>query len=220
MHVRYHPANRRYQTAYILTKVRSDCWKVSVPYLRFHGYFPQHGRLEILPIMRGEDFEGRLFVGDTWITRIYHEKKNIKKTIEALKGNVMSKEEIQTYAEIELKAMEEREKDDDIKMADYVRLNYRKKKLFSMAAHPTDFMYEELCRRVLAYMDIKENVVFAGKNRSLTTEELIYPCVAEALELEFSQERYYANRILYWEMLEFDKYIELYIRNCIDFDNL
>lgn len=83
----------------------------------------------------------------------------------------------------------EKEKENDIKIVDFIEANWRKHKLFHQPLHPTNYLLKEMLKRTLIYVGLDTDQVETSpvfKKEILDLEICrIYPCVHKQLNLEF-----------------------------------
>lgn len=96
------------------------------------------------------------------------------------------------YAEAEIKNMwenfkaklQEREKEWDIKISDYILENYKREKLFCDRGHITSRMAREIALRILEFMEYKRDI--SVELQGMDTREIpVYKDVKQALGLKF-----------------------------------
>ena len=106
--------------------------------------------------------------------------------IEILENNVFKNNEIRDNFNKRIDKLKEREKKCNIKISDFILDNYREKLLFYDPWHPTNYIIEEKCRRILDLLGIKEDN-FESESHLDCREIFIYGCVRKELGLVFEQ---------------------------------
>ena len=102
----------------------------------------------------------------------------------ALNGKVYQREYIISNFNLYIDKMLEREANWDIKIVDYILMNYKTEKIFFDTRHPTNIVLEEIIRRLLLFLGMSPN--FEHADDEISEEEMpVYPCVKEALGLEW-----------------------------------
>ncbi len=103
-----------------------------------------------------------------------------------LEGGVYKKRQIIDMWEEFQQKINEREKEWDIKISDYIISNHNRKKIFCDVNHITSETAQEISLRILQYMNYKEQ-----KSTMIPMmddlEVIVYKDVKEALELEFEE---------------------------------
>lgn len=213
--------NSLFATDRIETFIKSTCIKCCIPYSYFNGYFPQVDKEDnkrekcILKEIKGGV---QLFPkSDKFINNAFQDEKNIEKVIKWLKKNdIIDKNELENHVKNSFMELEKREREwCDIYISDFIKENWRKMRLFTDSNHPTDIVFKELALRIFEFIGINKKQELKSKISLSINDLLIYPAVTQNMELEFEVEGYYANRNIYNKKLNFDEYIELYIRNCL-----
>lgn len=72
----------------------------------------------------------------------------------------------------------------DVKISDFIRENYKNKRLFFTMNHPTDEVLYEITNRIMKKLNLN-SVKFKQKDFLKDTIFPIYPCVKEKLDLKF-----------------------------------
>lgn len=101
-------------------------------------------------------------------------------------GGTYKKAEIISMWEVFLQEIENREKEWDIKILDYIILNQKKKKLFCDINHITSETAYEIANRILRHLNYDNND-FIEIPMMDDLEVFIYADVKDALELEFEE---------------------------------
>lgn len=100
----------------------------------------------------------------------------------------------------------------DIKISDYILDNYKTEKIFFDTRHPTNFVLEEIVRRLLDFLEMNASIEHADDE--ISEEEVpVYPCVKKALGLEWDIRniRNNAEHRLTSGRMDMAKYVQEYI---------
>lgn len=212
-------------TAYLITKVKSDCKLICITNAYFNGYFPQlnhsveYSEKYTMGIMQNRGVGLFKFV-DNEIIKKYIKCGDINQVIECLKDEDYysgSEKMVVDNLNNSFKELEKREQICDVKILDYIKENYKRLRLFSEPIHPSNELLIEITKRLLKYLGIENYNIKKNHQQELlsTVNVLIYPSVRKILDLEFCVEKYNFNRLFNKQEVSFDEYVELFIRNCI-----
>lgn len=169
-----------YASEEILKGARTDCRMLSIPNL--YGmpecFFPQLQKKKI------PDTYGHIDKNIVkWVeNNVPHEE--MKQRIQD--GGIYSHQYIMDLWEEFRRKLEDREKEWDIKISDYIYAHYKKQKLFTDRWHISTFLAKEIAERVL------ETLGYASKLHSILPclddyEVFIYRDVKETLGLQFEE---------------------------------
>ncbi len=169
-------------TEKIVKKLNRKCKKILITSASFKGYFPQHAA--------GIRETNQYFAwGDKNINKMIKQGFSGEDIVDhILNSDIYSPEFVISYFDRALRILEKEEKKCDVKIADYIRENGRKRLLFYSWTHPVKEIMTEIGRRLFAALELDASV-FDDLNDNLiikmnTNEELIYPCVVKALGME------------------------------------
>ncbi len=206
-------------TNYILERLRSDCQCVNIVNIFFDGYFPQltNNASNSLYISQIPLF----WYGDRYVDCLLDKNLPLREILSIVKHeNFISQEEIYQKIETSFAELERRECNKDIKIADYLRGNYKKRQLFYSPNHPCNEVLIEYTRRVLQHLGYKweplSEADLSLQCKSLKGQDIpVYPSVIQLLELKQYERCFYPNRYisgLQKMSLTFDEFISLYIQ--------
>lgn len=203
-------------TDYIINNyLKKTCRQISSPYLYFLGYFPDFAQDP-----RNEDTMspkmpfGIFPYGSQRLMDLIAQGNNAAQIIERSYGDdFIQKEQIFEKLYKSLSILRDKERHTDIKLADFIEMNYQKHQLFFSVNHPTNYLLEEFIRQILTHMHlsikaIKKNFLFKKEFFARWTNGIIYPCVAKTLNLQFDISHVIFKR----EMVFYPFYIAEYIR--------
>ena len=106
-----------------------------------------------------------------------------------------SREQLQLNYDKTIESLKEREKsvfdtgfEIDIKIADYIEKNYTQQLLFHTYNHPTNSLLTEICRRIMAKLDLFSPEIGRNMGEELLGENSIppCPCVYNKLSMKFT----------------------------------
>lgn len=207
-------------TDHIVKKLSSDCQVVSIINIFFDGYFVQRIKNNY-NIMQEIHQSGLFPSGDIFVNELLEKGFSEEDILEQIRDeNFIASEIIEQASDESLSELKEREEDADIKISDYIELNYRKKQLFYSPNHPINTVLIEYARRIIRYLglkddEIREDIVYM-KAGSLKGQDIpVYPSVIKTLGLKEYDRLYYINLYLEPELLvEFEEYIKKYLSCC------
>lgn len=191
---------------FVLETLNSECEKVSIPFVYFKGYFPQHtkntrnGNDNICPY------------GDTKLQMMCEDGVVTEEILKRVrKKDLFSKEEIRENLNETIEELKQREEKCDIQILDYILDNYQSEYLFYSPTHPTNLCLKELVRRICIQLGYKEfSIDLYGIAENDIVICCIYPSVREELQLSFKREKFRFNRKMgYEDTLE--EYVKKYI---------
>ncbi len=219
--------------------VEEDCIKILVPNLYgYNLFFPQIQRPDRNVALKHINSEAILRKDATaksqeeyisWISG--WRDKNIEDMFEAggkiddivdmiEHEDVYSAETILENFDNQIRKLQKREENCDIKISDYILENYMKCQMLYDPHHPTREVILEKGRRILnllkieineAHMTISRQAMIDGK------ELFLYGCVRRALKIQYKQQyiRNNKNNSLYNRAMDLKEYVEAYIAwNC------
>lgn len=218
----YQNINEKYQklsSNYLVNKINNECICLKLPntYGHAEGFFPQIISNKF-NVGYDKNENGMFPVGDRNIIQFVDKNYSIDMILYKLKNeNIYSKDIVYENLNNQFSILENKEYDCDIKIMDYIRDTYRKKRLFYEPNHPTNFLLKETTRRILKCLNIYSKD-FETLNLEIdlgTWQVPIYPCVSKHLGLEFEADtgRVPSDRFENRE-LSFDEYVRTYIKYC------
>ncbi len=129
-----------------------------------------------------------------------------------LKKDIYQKEFIISNFNKYIFKISKRELNWDIKIVDFILDKYKAEKIFFDTRHPTNIVLEEIVRRLLFFLEMDSD--FQHSSDEISEEEMpVYPCVKEALELEWDIENIRNNdsKKLISGKMDMKEYIREYI---------
>jgi len=153
----YQPLNEKYGkqgTNYLLSKLPQDCISISFPYIYFAGYWPNSS---INPLNKpGYIHEhGILPYGDWNINNMFARGYTKTEIIEELnKTDFYSQDFLLTKIESTLEELSTRESNTDVKVANFIRYNYKDIHLFHTPNHPSNLVGFEAANQILRILGI------------------------------------------------------------------
>lgn len=201
----------------ILSLKNKNCRCLSLPLTTFEGYWPQDNVNDYYEICKyyRKDSTGIYPFGNRRDRNIEcslenGEGKEILKRI--LRDDFYSQEKVENYINKTIRKYELYERKSDLKISDYIRANYKKKRLFKDRGHAEVFVFKEYARRILMSFEIEFNEeelekVDLGWYDKCHNEFPIYPSVLKYLDFEDNKNYHFfrRNEEIY---LDFQSYIE------------
>ena len=172
---------------YILPRLKRECVKITIPNLFGMGraFFPQMIWNEHNPGIRGNLERNGFFPhGDVIIDRAVEMGKEIGEILALMEEKPFSEEEILDNFRLYMSKIEQREKNWDIPIYNFISMKYKKEKLFFDSGHPTNIVMKEIAIGILRKLDIVGENIFC-KEEMNSHEEFVYDIVRETLELEW-----------------------------------
>lgn len=213
----YQPLDKKYNecsTEYILSKLPPDCFCISLPRLYFRGYWPEHSVNPYNQIK--QDILSNLFpYGDNNLNEMLKQKiPKFKILDEVSRIDFYEKNVLLNNLNNSIQESNDREKQTDIKISNYILNHYSHQKLFHTVNHPTDMIGLEVANQILKMLNMP---TLAEETKPLKREVLggtqvpIYPSVIEQLNLTFvSTNSLYRSKGL-GKMVTFSEYVEEYL---------
>jgi hypothetical protein len=210
----YQPVSNKYgkqSTDYILNQLPSDCLSISFPYIYFNGYHPQFTKLDSHNLAQRFLNDGSNLGDSNVITLVkegYSAEEIVKKVRE---DNFYSSEFVSQNIEQTLAELGRREKETDIKIADFVQQNYQKQYLFYIPPHPANLIGFYVVNQIL------EKLAFKQLSKPHPVEQLvgvrlpIYPSVIQTLKLDFIENNAKYQPLRDREELSFERCIYQHI---------
>lgn len=209
------------------------CKIITVPSALVRLYWPQMGRswkgaLNIyFKKDRNQQNHGPFEYGDENINRMIEEGKDVEEIITMLTSdNFYTNEQVEAHINTMLRILEYEEDRCDIKIASYIRQNYKEKMLYRDMAHMQTCLVCEMVRRVLECLDFKTDEIdemeLLKNNRTIQeyethcTEVPIYPSVAKYLGLKWWDKNMLYDVRFYngVKKMTFEEYIRSYYSVC------
>lgn len=172
---------------YILPKLKGECVKITIPNLFGMGgaFFPQVTGNRHNPAIRGNQDKNGIFPhGDIVIDRAVEMGKKEKEILSLMEGEPFSEEEIQNNFWRYMNKIQERERNWDISIYDFISMNYKKKKLFFDPGHPTNIVMKEIALGILKKLGMEDEKICC-KEEMNSHEVFVYDTVRKALGLEW-----------------------------------
>lgn len=111
-----------------------------------------------------------------------------------------------------MEKIKEREKSWDIKIHDFILINYQREKLFYDEGHPTNIIMKKICQDILNILEIEEDCIHTNECMD-THENPVYPVVKHTLELKWDEgeirKSHYAKKM--GSKMGIEEYIREYI---------
>lgn len=204
-----------YMRAYISETTK----EIVIPHLFGLGraFFPQNcWNPNNMPLQNGEEKNGLFPRGDSVLEQGVKEKKSVQEIIEyASSDYALEKEYIISNFRLYMNKIQEREKDWDIKIFEFIVSHYKKEKLFYDSGHPTNVIMKKISSEIIAGLGIKGGEIYAEKTMDFY-EEPVYPIVKKVLGLEWEDKyiRTQANAGKLVENMDLEEYIREYLWYC------
>lgn len=226
-------------SAYSLSKhdLPDECKIVSVSNLVMPLYWPEiDGKLDgyneyyiySYNSRRDSEFYHTLYrKSDLNINKMVSEGKTTREIVECLTlEEFYSEKQVKRNTNTTLKMIDIAEKDVDVKIADYIRNNYKKIMLFQNYIHPNKCIIWEYVRRILNVLGVSIEEINCLENESPLHihqggDVPIYPSVAKYMELEFVNEKTQyeiitGNGLVYMTFAEYTEHYVEYTRKAIE----
>lgn len=181
---------KQYASKELIEKLKDKCIQISIPNL--YG-LPKFIYPQIDANLETKKIEGKNFFPfrDKYIEEMWNAGKNeyeIKNYIE--KGTIVDKKEINREIEEFYEKVKKRENEWDIKIADWIMVNYQEKQLFYDPNHPTNIVIQFIIKKIMNILNYQEIVNF-DKLTILDSYEIpIYGDVCRTLKLKYNTQQY------------------------------
>ncbi len=204
----------------VLQRIKQSTRKLCLPAVFFGAYFPQTKRMynSMNPYAvksAGHDYTPFSY-GDSWLNHCIDEGMTADAVMEHFRGKIYEKSFILDYLEKELRHLRFQEQKGDFLFVDYIEENFRTHRVFRNEAHMENGLLEQYTLQVL-YAAECDSAMFPVKEPLMRcSQHLIFPCVADALKLEWNVEEELLDVYTYggWKRVSVQEYIELYIDSC------
>ena len=181
--------NKEISTNYLITILKNDCDVISIPSLYFDGYFPHLSTMDgvVGPLNLVHDY----FIASSYVLNL-----SVEQVIASMSSDdLYSQSQAEYYVESSIGNLFLRESEVDIKVAEYIKDNYKRVKLFNQFNHPTRNLIEYVCSRIIIKVSAIEPC-FTRKNSGYLDgiRAPIYPSLKKGLSLSFTDiELYYGK---------------------------
>lgn len=197
---------------YILAQLKNDARRISISNTYGFGLalFPQSS-MNLKYKATDEDKYGWFPYEDKNIDRWMKKNLSIDEMLYYIKDEnfYSDKEIIENYNE-NVKKYQQKEKNCDIKIMDYIEENIRFNKLFYDPEHPSNIVLKEIAKRILQYLNLSTSI--SEINRSLEYFEInIYASVKKVLQLHFQEEELRKNSDKKTKKMDLKGYVEDYV---------
>lgn len=184
-----------------------------------YGFFPQtiSGNNYNKPISNGNDKNGIFPHGDSVIDECIKKQMKIDDVVRFCNSeSPFDKEKIISNFELYMEKIKNREKDCNIKIYDYIKDNYKKRKIFYDVGHPSTELLLEISGEILKLLGITDKCTAKGQLDDHETP--IYPCVISALGLKYGNNELRKSDTgkKLSQKMNFEEYIKEYIYWCYD----
>lgn len=155
------------------------------------GFFPQNRGEEYnksnesITNVGGIDNNGMFCTPDYFMDTFVKENLRLNQMIEKSHKNIIDSKVVLDGFNIMIEKIKLREQKWDIKVSDFILQNYRMRKLFYDAYHPTNFVLHFISSKILLYLGM-EREIFTDYTLDIH-EEPVYPFVKEILYLEWEE---------------------------------
>lgn len=205
----------------ILGGLRSNVKTMCLQAAFFGGYFPQTKRaynaMNALAVKcEGYDYTPFSY-GDSWLNDCIIQGMPLDDIMEQIiYGEIYTEDFCRKYAEGEWKRLIYQEGECDFRIVEYLKKNYRTKRLFRNETHMENDVLYQYAAQILQYLG------YSGKAGRLQepllncSQHFIYPCVAKVLELEWDVWEEELDLYTYagWQKVRVEEYIKTYYESC------
>lgn len=214
------PENKRKNEA-ILGSLRPEVRTIRLHAAFFGGYFPQRKRAyndmnELAVKAEGYDYTPFSY-GDSWLNECIIKGMKLEDIFEYIEGKtVYDKDYILKNMEGEWQRLIFQERESDFKIAEYIRNNYRRIRLFRNETHMENVILYQYAGQLLQYLGYSAEMEEKDVPLLNCSQHFIYPCVAKELELEWDVESEELDLYTYtgWKKVEPKTYIREYYESC------
>lgn len=210
----YQPVDSKHgnqSSEYILQKLPSDCITISFPYIYFKGYWLESTKNPVNK--RSKEFPfGKFPYGDANIIDMTTKGYSKNQIIEELHNpDFYDESTLVENVDSTLEELRKREKETDVKIADFIEANYKDIHLFYSPNHPANIIGFHIANQILQLIGMS-SLLHPNKSEKFSGYQVpIYPSVINKLGLSFVQQNHKYNLKFAEERLNFGKYIEEYL---------
>ena len=218
------PENKRKNEA-VLGSLRPGVKILRLHAAFFGGYFPQRKRVyndmnELAVKVEGYDYTPFSY-GDSWLNECIMDGMGLEDIFQYIEGEnngkrVYEKEFILKNMEGEWRRLKFQERESDFKIAEYIRDNYRKVRLFRNETHMENIILYQYARQLLEYLGCSDEIEEKEAPLLNCSQHFIYPYVAKVLGLEWDvwKEKLDLYTYMGWRKVEPREYIREYYESC------
>ena len=188
------PFSIKLADVYIKQFIRNDCKEIVFPNFvgLVCGMYPQCGERDKRDIneaiRNGEDRNGMFPYADIIASNAIKENDNIEEIIEYCNSDkVLLKKDILQYFDIWIEKIKEREERWDIKILDYILLNYKEQQLFYDMIHPTEILFKEIFDQLFGLLNVEKKSEYIESVFMDGFEMPVYPYVKKVLGLKWTK---------------------------------
>lgn len=187
--------------------LKKDTRTIEISTACFKGYFPQHTTKK--PVNAG-----LIAWGDAELNCLISNAKPLNNINELLSIDYYSHDKILKHWNDSIQILRLMEKNSDIKIADYLEQNGRKRVLFNSVTHPTVEIFRYIISNLLVKLGFDNAQVDTHSIKSLDHHsEVIYPSVYHHLGIESKwEDRMFQPGVKGTGLYRVDQYIDLYIK--------
>lgn len=205
---------KKLSTSYLKKNKNENCILITISNITSRLYYPQYAKTK--------NVNSFSLLGKKLFT--YHDANinnflsqgvvvdEIKRRLNAI--DFYDKVFMDAHCQEQLIDFQQREADCDIKMYDFIKENYSKRRCFHAFNHPCQFVIQELSKRVLTYLNMNHDMLEEDSLDALSKmfyqEQPIYPCVLSYFNFNYYNYKYYPNKFILDNNFNFNDYIELY----------
>jgi len=182
-----------FSTSHILEEVRADAKVLTMCIIYFLGYHPQTVYLRA-PGSHRAVTGGPCDYHDLFIMRSFKDGLSVEQVITRINEGALGPELMARNYEDTMAIMRKREKNLNIKVADFIEANWQKKRLFYTINHCTDPVYLHIVGQILEILGMDNASGSTGKNPSASVLLPIYPEVYNHFGFGFPRETYILNK--------------------------
>ena len=147
----------------LFSKYNPTCKQITFSYIYNNSFYPFKGPLELQ-----ESFLNKpcsiIFDNSKRITDLIDKDYDLNSIIKLFEENRIDFQYEKRWKNT-IKILEEKEKKCDVKMADFIKKNFSKKRLFLLENHPTSFVFIELVNQILNILKLEKlNIKNYGLN--------------------------------------------------------
>lgn len=198
---------------YIRSYVRPEIIEIVIPHMYGIGrmMFPQTIELDGNETLNdGADIAGMFSQGDKVIEECIVKGMNIDDIITFCKSDsALTEEEINENFYVQMNKLKVREKQWDIKIANFVETRYRKEKMFYDDGHPTNIVMKQISREILKRLNIEDIEIHCEISMDIH-EKYVYPIVRKVLGLQWADDEIRVTGRKLTDYMDFDEYIREY----------
>ena len=213
------PFNYRKNKA-LLERIDKNACSIALPIICFGGYFPQidrpYNRMNRYAVKcEGQDYTPFSYE-DSYINKCIDDGDSVEEIIRKISNyEVYDIAYITQMLEYEWNRIGFQEMETEIKVLEYLRDNYQKRRLFRNEAHMETEVIYHYARQIVEYLEIQPDFNKRTETFFYCSQHPVYGCTVKALGLEWDVEEELLDLYTYegWKKVTREEFINAYVES-------